>query len=145
MHYILLDSKTVAALTKNNNKRAICTINNTLQIHCAILNNKELGNFIQIGATNCKQLKIKAGDTIEASFVVDDTQYQFEMPEELREVLLADPEAHKIFHDLSAGNQRSLIYLISLVKSSDKKIERALLIAEKIKVGVVSARLVLKK
>jgi hypothetical protein len=35
--------------------------------------------------------------------------------------------------------------LLSLVKSSDKKIERALKIAERIKMGITSQQLVLKK
>jgi uncharacterized protein YdeI (YjbR/CyaY-like superfamily) len=55
-----------------------------------------------------------------------------------------DDEANKIFHALTAGNQRGLIYLLSLVKSSDKKIERALKIAERIKQGITSPRLILK-
>jgi uncharacterized protein YdeI (YjbR/CyaY-like superfamily) len=66
------------------------------------------------------------------------------MPEELKEVLDTDDEANKIFHTLTAGNQRGLIYLLSLVKSSDKKIERALKIAERIKLGITSPRLILK-
>jgi hypothetical protein len=67
-----------------------------------------------------------------------------EMPKELKEVLNTDMEADKVFHSLTAGNQRSLIYLISQVKSSDKRIERALKMAEQIKNGITSARAILK-
>jgi Domain of unknown function (DUF1905)/Bacteriocin-protection, YdeI or OmpD-Associated len=145
MHYIILDAKTVTALTKNNNKRVICTLNNTTTLHCALMPKKEGGHFIVIGAAICKKLKIKAGATVSASFIIDATKYQFEMPEELQEVLDTDPGGKKIFASLTQGNQRGLIYLVTMVKSSDKKIERALLIAKKIKAGIILPRLVLKK
>jgi Bacteriocin-protection, YdeI or OmpD-Associated/Domain of unknown function (DUF1905) len=145
MHYIMPDAKTVAALTKNNNKRVICTLNHTLQLHCALMPKKEGGHFIAIGAAVCKKLKIKAGATVSASFTIDTTAYQFEMPEELQEVLDTDPVAQKIFAALTPGNQRGLIYLVTMVKSVDKRIERALLIAKKIKAGIISPRLILKK
>jgi D-arabinose 1-dehydrogenase-like Zn-dependent alcohol dehydrogenase len=144
MHYILLDAKTVAKLTKDGNKRVICTINKTEKLHAAIMPKKDGGHFVIIGSSICKKLKLKVGAEIEASFVIDKTEYQFAMPEELKEVLDTDEEANKIFHALTAGNQRGLIYLLGLVKSSDKKIERALKIAERIKLGIVSPRLVLK-
>jgi Bacteriocin-protection, YdeI or OmpD-Associated/Domain of unknown function (DUF1905) len=144
MHYIMLDAKLVTKLTKDKNKRVICTINKIEKLHCAIMPKKEGGHFVMIGASICKKLKLKVGTEIEASFVIDKTEYQFDMPEELKEVLDTDDEANKIFHTLTAGNQRGLIYLLSLVKSSDKKIERALKIAERIKLGISSPRLILK-
>ncbi len=144
MHYILLDAKTVAKFTKDGNKRVIATVNKTEKIHAAILPQKVGGHFIIISTAACKKLHIKVGEEIGVSFVIDKTEYQFHMPEELQEVLDTDEEANKIFHALTAGNQRGLIYLLSMVKSSDKKIERALKIAESIKLGITSQRLVLK-
>lgn len=144
MHFIMLDNKTVKALTKADNKRAICKLNNEIEFHCAVMPKKEGGHFINIGLTICKKLKIKEGSKVTATFSVDETEYQFEMPEELKEILDTDPKADKIFHSLTEGNQRGLIYLVSQVKSSDKKIERALKIVEKIKNGVISPRLILK-
>ena len=144
MHFIMLDAKLIAKLTKDSNKRVICTINKTEKLHCAIMPKKDDGHFIMISTSICKKLKLKVGMEIEASFVIDKTEYQFDMPEELKEVLDTDDEANKIFHSLTSGNQRGLIYLLSLVKSSGKKIERALKIAERIKQGITSPRLILK-
>jgi hypothetical protein len=145
MHYIILDAKIVSKITKNNNKRAICTINEIESFHCGLMPKKEGGYFINIGNAICKKLQLKEGSTITASFEIDKTEYQFEIPEELAEVLNTDEQANAIFHSLTLGNQRGLIYLLSLVKSSDKKIERALKIAERIKDGITSPRLVMKK
>ncbi len=144
MHYIMLNATIVKQLTKNNNQRAICKLNNQLEFHCAIMPKKEGGHYINIGLTICKKLKIKEGSKVFATFKVDETKYQFEMPEEFKEVLETDQEANNIFQSLTSGNKRGLIYLVSQVKSSDKKIERALKITERIKNGVTSPRIILK-
>lgn len=140
MHYIMLDAKTIAKITKNGNKRAICVLNGLETIHCAIMPKKEGGYFINIGSTICKKLKIKVGSKVIATFSVDQSAYQFDMPETFAEVLASDSEASQIFHSLSEGNQRGLIYLVAKLKSSDKQIEKALAIAEKIKLGITSPR-----
>jgi uncharacterized protein YdeI (YjbR/CyaY-like superfamily) len=62
----------------------------------------------------------------------------------LSEVLDTDPKANEVFHSLTEGNQRGLMYLVTQVKSSEKRIERALKIAEKIKAGITSPRNILK-
>lgn len=144
MHYIMVDQKTIATIIPNTNTRAICTLNNSVEFHCAIMPKKEGGYFINIGSSICKKLILQQGDTVTATFVVDTTEYQFEMPYELQEVLDTDNEANQIFQSLKKGNQRGLIYLVTQVKSSDKKIERCLKIAEQIKRGVTSPKIILK-
>lgn len=144
MHYILLDTKTVATITQNNNTRAICKLNNTIEFHCAIMPKKEGGYFVNIGSAICKKLQLKLGDTVTATFTIDTTEYQFEIPEELQEVLATDHDASNIFHALTKGNQRGLIYLVMQVKTSNKRIERSLKIAEQLKRGIISPRIILK-
>lgn len=144
MHYLQLDKKTALALTRHGNKRAICTINGAVSFHCAIMNKKEGWHFINVGLSVCKKLGIKKGAKVTATFTPDTTKYQFDMPEELQEVLQTDPEASRIFHSLTEGNQRGLIYLVGQVKSVDKKIERALKIATRLKGGIISPRVILK-
>ena len=75
---------------------------------------------------------------------MDNTDYQFAIPQELEEVLNTDDEANQIFNSLTEGNQRGLMYLVSQVKSVDKRIERALKISERLKNGITSPRLILK-
>jgi hypothetical protein len=144
MHYILLDKKTSSALSKYKSKRVICELNNELSFHCAIMPKKEGGYYINIGAAICKKLKIGKGSRVTATFSEDHSTYQFEFPEEFQEVLQSDPDAEKIFHSLTMGNQRGLIYLVTQVKSVDKRIERSLKIADRIKHGITSPKKVLK-
>lgn len=145
MHVVFLDKKTVDPHLKAGQKRVICKLNNEVEFHCAILSSKEESHYIYVGSAVMKKLSLKVGSTVSVELLTDTTPYQFEMPEELQEVLDTDGAANTIFHALTEGNQRGLIYLVQQVKSSEKKIERALTIAERIKVGITSPKVVLKK
>jgi hypothetical protein len=144
MYGILLDKAVALKGMDENTKRVLCSINGHPPFHCAIMPQKEGGHFIVVGLRVCKQLQLKVGSKIDVVFSEDKTEYQFEMPEELAEVLRTDPEADKLFHSLTKGNQRGLIYLVMQVKSSQKRIERALKITDKLKAGITSPRLMLK-
>lgn len=140
MHYILLDQSIMDELPVDNNKRAVCRLNNSTEIHCALMKKKEGGYNINIGSGICRKLQIQAGSMVTASFHPDETRYQFDMPEEFQEVLDTDPEANAVFHTLTDGNKRSLIYLVAKVKSGEKRIEKSLLIANRLKSGITAAR-----
>ncbi len=145
MHFILLDAKTARKWVKDGNRRVIGNINGKVDFHCAILSKKEEAYYVNIGSTLCKKLKLKEGDSLTVTFRKDTSDYQFDMPEELSEVLATDRKADQLFHALTEGNQRGLIYLVSQVKSTDKRIERALRITEQLKNGITSPRVILKK
>jgi Bacteriocin-protection, YdeI or OmpD-Associated/Domain of unknown function (DUF1905) len=144
MHYILVPTEIVESYVSKGSKRAICDISDQ-KFHCAFMPKKEGGFFINLGQSICKKLNLKLGMHVNPTFEEDKSEFQFEMPEEFAELLAQDPDADEVFLGLTNGNKRSLIYLISLVKSTDKKIERGLLIAQKLKLGVTQARLILKK
>lgn len=144
MHYIMVDNNIVDSFKEGGNDRAMCRLNDQVEFHCAFMPKKEGGYFVNIGTAICKKLKMKEGSTVTASFTVDNSAYQFEMPEELRSVLHLDAEASTIFHTLKKGNQRGLIYLVTQVKLSNKRIERALKIADRLKSGITSPRTILK-
>lgn len=61
------------------------------------------------------------------------------------EVLKTDQKADNIFKTLTEGNKRGLIYLVTQVKSIDKRIGRSLKIAERLKLRVKSPREILKQ
>jgi hypothetical protein len=142
-HGILLDAATIKKFV-GKEKRLLCTINDHTQ-HSAILKSKEKGYYIMLGATTLKKLKLKPGNIVKASFEKDTSIIQFEENAVLSEVLITDPTAQKIYNKLTDGNKRSLHYLITMVKNTDKQIERALLIAEKLKMGITKAQQIMKK
>jgi hypothetical protein len=129
MHFIVLDEKLVKKLTVNNNKRVIATLNNTLTIHAAIMHTKDGEHFVMLSNKALKELGLVKGSTVSAKIEIDKTELQFNVPEEVTEVFATDEEAKVIFDKLTDGKKRGLIALVNMVKSSDKKIERALKIA----------------
>jgi hypothetical protein len=144
MHYFMVDKKTVDTFSKTGDKRVICKLNDTVEFHCALMPKKEGGYFINVGSKSRNKLGLNEGDSVIATFSADDSALQFEMPKEFMEVLKTDSKAKSIFNSLTDGNKRGLIYLVTQVKSSDKCIERALKIAERLKIGITSPIEILK-
>lgn len=144
MHYFMVDKKTVETFAKTGNKRALCKLNNAVEFHCAFMQKKEGGYFVNVGSKIRNKLGLSVGDTVTATFTSDDSAFQFEMPQEFAEVLNTDSKANKVFKSLTDGNKRGLIYLVTQVKSIDKRIERSLKIAEKLRLGIKSPREILK-
>ena len=122
----------------------VCTINDAAPLHAAILRSAAHGYDVNISNSTCKKMGIRIGTSVKATLKIDDSPYQFEMPDEFAEVLDTDPEAMEKFKSLSDGNKRCLIFLVSQVRSSDKRIERALKIADKLRQGITSAQKMLK-
>jgi hypothetical protein len=144
VHYLEVDSAIAEAFLSKGVSRVLCTLNGKLEIHSAIKKSQVIGYHIHIGLATCKKLNIREGEFVEMKISADTTEFQFDMPEELAETLATDETANKVFLSLTAGNQRSIIYLVSQVKSSEKRIERSLKIAEGLKAGVKSVKLILK-
>jgi uncharacterized protein YdeI (YjbR/CyaY-like superfamily) len=144
MHYIELPTKEAVKLTSTGNKRVICLLNKTITLHAAVMRTKEGMHYIMIAEKYLKQLGLRIGNTVDALIKKDTTELQFNIPEEFTEVFKTDPEAAIIFKKLTDGNKRGLISLVNMVKSTDKKIERALKIAEKLKHGITSPQKIIK-
>jgi uncharacterized protein YdeI (YjbR/CyaY-like superfamily) len=63
----------------------------------------------------------------------DESEYGLPMPEELQELLLQDEEGDRLFHALTIGKQRTLLYIVGSVKDTGKRISRALAIVNHLK------------
>lgn len=144
MHYFIVDNDIAEYFINKGHKRVLCTLNESITFHCALMNKKEGGYFVNVGSTIRNDLNLNAGDIITATFSPDDSEFQFDTPQELIEILHNDIEAYNIFRCLSEGNQRGLIYLVNQVKSHNKRIERSLTITKKLKEGVTSPRKMLE-
>ena len=117
---------------KDGSRRVVCTINRTESFQCALLPSD--GDFvIVINKTKRDRLKITAGDEVEVELKADESKYGLPMPEELREVLKQDPDGNRIFHSLTKGKQRSILYFIGKVKDIDRRIHTALIFIEHLK------------
>ncbi|HKP68982.1 MAG TPA: YdeI/OmpD-associated family protein [Pyrinomonadaceae bacterium] len=117
---------------KDKSRRVVCTINGTETFQCALLPSD--GDFvIVVNKTKRDRLRILAGDKIVVELKADESKYGLPMPPEFKEVLRQDGKADKLFHALTAGKQRSVLYLIGKIKDIDRRIHAALVFVEHIK------------
>ena len=110
----------------------ICSINSSEGFQCALMPWGEIF-YIIVNKQKRDAGGIVAGDTVIVELVKDESKYGLPMPEEFREVLDQDSEGDRLFHALTAGKQRSILYLLSKPKDIDVRIHHALLIVEHLK------------
>lgn len=130
-HFLLVTNDTVAELGFDGKyRRIVCTINDGEAFQCALL---PWGDLFYIIVNQKKRLGLVAGDIVRVRLVKDESKYGLPMPEEFREVLNQDPEGDRLFHCLTAGKQRSILYQLSKPKDIDVRIHQALLIVDHLK------------
>jgi len=117
---------------KNGTRRVVCTANGNLTFQCAVLPNSK-GFYIGTNKSIRDTLSIKPGDKVELELKKDESKYGCPMPAEFQEVLNQDSEGDKLFHSLTPGKQRSLLYFVGSVKDIDKRINTALKVIEHLK------------
>jgi hypothetical protein len=132
-HYIPVDGQIGNKFEKKNgSRRVVCTINGTETFQCALLPWDDSFTII-VNKAKRERLGIVGGDKVSVELKVDESKYGLPMPEELREVLKQDPEGDKLFHALTAGKQRTMLYYIGKIKDIDRRIHTSLIFLEHLK------------
>jgi len=119
-------------LPLTTDKRIKCTLNNTITVSRAMSPKNDF-HYILLNKEILKKLKITFGEVVSVEIQPDVSKYGMEITEEMEEVLFSDPDGSDLFHRLTPGVQRSLIYMINKIKSSQLRIERSFVILEHIK------------
>jgi hypothetical protein len=133
MHYIEVPPAVIKKLGGKIKMRLLCTVNNNITFQGGLV---ALGNgsaYITINAKRMKELKLKLGSEVDILLKKDESEFGMQVPEELTELLKQDDEGKKRFDMLSPGKQRYIIHYVSTVKSSQLRIERALLLITNLK------------
>lgn len=131
-YHFPIDKKTTQLMSSADHKRVVCIINDSLHLHCALMPMGE-GSYIMINKANRDKLGLQAGDKVSIELEKDSSEYGIPMPESLQVMLDQEEEGSKHFHSLTPGKQRSLIYIVSKVKSLDKQINKSLAILDHLK------------
>jgi hypothetical protein len=131
MHYIELNGDTLSYLNGGEekgkfNQRVIVKINQKVEWQGGVVALGEGKGYIAVSKARMKELDIHFGDEVNVEFTKDFSEFGHAFPIELNEILKQDPFAHERFFNLTAGKQRTLIYYILQMKTSDKRIERSL-------------------
>ncbi|MEX1001381.1 MAG: YdeI/OmpD-associated family protein [Crocinitomicaceae bacterium] len=118
---------------RKTDKRVICSINDSHEIHCALHSNGDGTFYLMVNQSFRKQYGLKSGDEVWVKIRKDDSKYGIAVPDFFEELCYQDPEASKYFHQLTPGKQRSLLHLMGKVKSEQKQLEKALTIFDYLK------------
>lgn len=95
---------------------------------CAILSAGSDGMYLIVSNDLKNRNRLSIGSEIEVLLSPDKSKYGMPMAEELEVLLQQEPEFDLHFHKLTAGKQRSLIHLVSKLKSPNKRVEKAMII-----------------
>jgi len=132
-HYIFVSREISDAFGfKGNSRRVVATLNETITFQCALMP-KDGDYFILVNKKHRDRLGIIVGDIVHIELKRDESKYGLPMPEELREVLDQDAEGDLLFHALTAGKQRTMLYYIGKWKDIDRRIHYALTVVEHLK------------
>ncbi|MBV7268581.1 YdeI/OmpD-associated family protein [Winogradskyella luteola] len=145
---VILPDKHITEFIENKHKRIkvkASSPHNEIEFYAALKREKSGLYRMYFSKAKQKELEVFMNDYFTIQVFEDTSKYGVEMSEELKAVLLSDYEAYTIFEDLTPGRQRSIIYTISRYKSSQKRIDKAILLTENLKRGVKDPKLWLKK
>lgn len=132
-HFLIFENEVVTKLDfKDKFRRVLCSMNGAESFQCALM---PWGDrfYIIVNKKKRESLGIEAGDMVDVFLVPDESQYGLPMPPEFREVLDQDTDGDQLFHALSPGKQRSLLYQLSKPKDIDVRIHQALVIVKHLK------------
>ena len=118
---------------EKGDKRVVATLNNAVTFQCAIMPAGDGVYFININKKIRDQLKLKEGSKIDVHLTKDESDYGLPFPEELKELLDQDRKGNELFHALTPGKQRNMIYAVNQVKNVDLRIHRSLVLIEHLK------------
>ena len=118
---------------KNTGRRVVCQFNDTIEHRCALMSSGKATYMITLHKALRKKLRIELGNVLSVAVAKDNSEYGMDLPDELFELWQIDPDTDQVFHSLSKGKQRSLIYLISQGKRSETRAKKAVAILKYLK------------
>lgn len=132
-HFLIVGAKAVAKFGFTDRfRRVMCSINGSEAFHCALLPSGD-EFYIIVNKKRREALGIVAGQKVDVLLEKDESKYGLPMPPEVKEVLRQDKEGNKLFHQLTPGKQRSMLYWLSRTKDIDRRIHETLVFLEHLK------------
>ena len=111
-------------------KRVKVTYKEIVERPAAFMGKGDGTYYLMINKAEAKKLKLSVGDEFQVLIEKDQSKYGMPMPEEMEELLKQDKMANKHFHTLTPGLQRGILYVIGKPKSSQIRLEKAIITCE---------------
>lgn len=114
-------------------RRVFCRLNQGEEFQCAILHRGKDLFLVTVNKKLRDDLNLEFGKEVIVRLRKDESEYGLPMPEELRELFRQDRAGDALFHALSRGKQRTLLYIIGSPKDPEKRIFRAITVVNHLK------------
>lgn len=118
---------------EKNANRVLFSINGAGCIGRALMPSGDGNYFLLINQEICRRYGLEPGEEVRLLLTPDDSEYGMPLPEELAELWAVDEEAYRVFHLLTPGKQRGLLYQIAKPKGAETRIKKAVQISEYLK------------
>ena len=129
----LFVEKDVATPFITKDRRVLVHFNKDFYMHSALMPDGSGDFFININKENRKKLNLTLGESVTFQLEKDNSKYGMSVPEELAALWEMDLEFNEYFHELTAGKQRTLLYLVNKMKNPDSRMKKALTICDYLK------------
>lgn len=113
--------------------RVIINVNGQGLIHSGLMPDGKGNYFVTVSKNIRQRFGLKEGDEVRLTIHPDDSDYGMPLPEELAELWALDEEAKRLFHALTPGKQRGLIYQVDKPKGAATRVKKAVQIHEYLK------------
>ncbi len=147
-YHIYIPEHIMQPFVDKNVKRLFIKVshnNKSINFYAAFVRDKNTDDYrIMFGKRLQKELGVLQNDYFQIQLFENTSKYGVQVPEELDEVFKLDPEAFKVFETLSAGKKRSIIYAVARYKTSQTRIDKALIMCENLKKGHLNPYTILK-
>ncbi len=148
LNYLEVPGEVVAQLGAGFNIRLICSVNGAAPFQCGLVALGQGRGYITLSSKRMKAWGLQLGDQVQVRLEEDKSEWGMEVPEEFTELMRQDEEGNRRFKLLPPSKQRYVIYYVAGVKSSQLRIDRAIMLIENLKrlpVGNESFRAMLGK
>jgi len=124
--HVRVPPRIALSLTSGRSRRVVRTLNGGSPRQCALLPIGDGRYVISVNKAEQKRLGLAIGADVRVELLKDASPYGLPVPEELRELLRQDRVGDRLFHALTPGKQRTLLYLVDAVEDPEKRATRAL-------------------
>ena len=127
-HHFLVPKNVAQHYLENKQKRLICKLNNLIEYNCALMARGQGEYFILVNGEIRKKLKLEIGSELDVEIKEDKSEYGMPVPQEVIDLFAHEDMFYKLFHLLTPGKQRSLLYLVGKPKTEEVRVKKAIVI-----------------
>ena len=122
--YVGIGKSEVVRFQLQHRTRLLCTLENALSFPCAFLSKGDGSFYILISKARARKLGKSEGDSIQVHIQQHPEPLGVSIPEVLEVFLAQDPDARKVYEQLTDGKKRSLLFTIDKIKNIDSQVHK---------------------